>query len=98
MSLTLLEKKLEMIYIHNELCRLHRRSDGYTELTNISWHRQNTYIPTKSVEDVQLIPTIRYTRTLALCMNLIWQNFRIEANEDIAMMAIADDEMLRNVQ
>ena len=34
-----LVKKLEMNYIRNEICRLRRRSEGYTELTNISWHR-----------------------------------------------------------
>ena len=61
-----------MIYIRNELCRLRRKSDRYTELTNILWHRQNTNILTKPVEDVQLIPAIRYTKTLVLFVSPIW--------------------------
>ena len=62
-----------MNYVHNELCRLRRRSDGYTNRWLTSYgDRKNTYLLTKSVEDVQLIPTIRCTGTLVLFVSLVW--------------------------
>jgi hypothetical protein len=87
-----------MNYIRNGLCRLRRRSGGYTESTNIIRHMQNIYLPTKSVKDVQLIPTTRYTRTLVLFAGFIGQNFRIEADQDIPIAATVNAKMLQDLQ
>jgi hypothetical protein len=85
---SIIGRKVEMNYIRNELCMLRRRSDAYIELTKISWHMKNIYLLTKSVEDVQLTPCIRSTRTLVLFARFVWQNVRIEADQNIAIAAI----------
>jgi hypothetical protein len=61
---------------------------------------QNVYLLTKSVEDVQLVPTsgTSSTRTLGLFVKFVWQNFWIEADECIAIAATGYSEMLREVQ
>jgi hypothetical protein len=89
-----------MNYIRNELCRLHRRSNGHAGLINTSYHMQNIYLLTKSVEDVQLVPTsgTSCTGTLALFMSFVWQNFWIEADKYIAIAATGYGEMLREVK
>src|SRR6267378_6336380 len=88
--------KPEMNYIRNGLCRLHRRSGGYAELTNIGSHMQNIYLLTKSVEDVQLVPTngTGCTRTLRLFVSFVWQKFRVEADEYPAIAVTRYGEML----
>ena len=88
-----------MSYIHNELCRLRRRSDEYIELTKISWDMKKIYLLTKSVEDVQLTPPARSARTFVVFVRFVWQNVWIEADQYIAIAAVTVyDEMLGDLQ
>lgn len=93
-------REIEKNYIRNEICKPHWRSNGYAELANASRRLQNIYLLTKSVEDLQLIPTsgTSCTRMLGLFVIFAWQNLGIEADEYIAIAATGYGEMLRDVQ
>ena len=90
-----------MGYIRNELCGLRRKSGEYTELImpKISWHMKNIYLLTESVENVQLISSVRSTRTLVVFVRFVWQNFGIEADQYISIAAVTVyDKMLGVLQ
>jgi hypothetical protein len=88
-----------MSYIHNELCKLRRRSDEHIELTKISWHLKNIYPLTKSVKDIQPTPPARNDRTLVVFARFVSQNVQIEVDQYIAITAVTvHGEILGDLQ